>query len=808
MRKQAKFNKNFNVRLDEDKFYFPGERIRGTVSVFPTKPTRTNHIRVIFKGEIASLLKDKESITLFNKVKILPISKDDESSAKSHILEAKSHTFPFDFLVPEDIALPSSMEVFKYGRIRYTLIAIHDKPMVPESLSPKATYNVPILEHIDISVPEYTRPTEKSVSTTLEGVEDRRKITVKANIPRYGYTRGDIVPLNLSIGHHSPFSREKGIKVEFVRVGHFSSNRQMVANEITLRTSESNINIYGPYNFSQSLTEQIMIPTSTPPTIDKKGKIIYINYKVRVTVNLNSKHSAKRQNIVTVELPIVVGTWPRAAVPIDEDDEWIDGMDSMMLSDEEAPADNDSLYDYSTSEQNFVPDIQHNTSSSSASLMLHNQGGLRQNPEWRLSTSSTSSSTSSANAAARANLSTNYPITTDNGVFRSDSNASKVSVRSAASVSSNKSSRSLETNQDRLTRNTSVSTTASAPEQPTASGRYVRNTPVQAPPAPPPPPPFSQPALIKAHASYIPRSSSATDLNRQPHGVPSPLPFVQQPPYDDGGLYRHRGVPPPTNENLHDSRFRGGRSANDTKRYHSMSDSNYHGVPMNGNNSHMPYPPSANMYDHGPAPNGFLPTANNYAGQAGRHHMRTPSDLSHMYHTQPNYPTAAKFTPMPAVPDTQRTMYPFSQDDAIRTNHHPTYPNMPQFTPPRQFDSQNGLPHRHSDPQAQQPGAVIHTPPVMRSGSDPSAYLNRDDKALLETPSSAAPEVEPSVVEPHGYYDSSDSSSEFGDAAGSASDDSDDSDDEGDLLRIVEKKRRQEQKQMRRRQRRVFTIAE
>ena len=62
--------------------------------------------------------------------------------------------------------------------------------MVPESLSPKATYNVPILEHIDISVPEYTRPTEKSVSTTLEGVEDRRKITVKANIPRYGYTRG------------------------------------------------------------------------------------------------------------------------------------------------------------------------------------------------------------------------------------------------------------------------------------------------------------------------------------------------------------------------------------------------------------------------------------------------------------------------------------------------------------------------------------------------------------------------------------------------------------------------------------------
>jgi hypothetical protein len=581
--------------------------------------------------------------------------------------------------------------------------------------------------------------------------------------------------------------------------------RQMVASEITLRTSESNINIYGPYNFSQSLTEQIMIPTSTPPTIDKKGKIIYISYKVRVTVNLNSKHSAKRQNIVTVELPIVVGTWPRAAVPIDEDDDWIDGVDSMMLSDEDMAADNDSLYDYSTNDQNFVPDIQQNTSSSSANLMLHNQSGLRTNSDWRLSTSSTSSSTSSANAAARSNLATTFPNNhSTDGVIRSDSNASRISVKSAASISSQKSSRSLESGQDRLTRNTSVSTTASAPEQPTAGGRYVRTTPVQVPPAPPPPPPFTQPALVKTQTSYIPRSASATDLNRPPNVVPVPLPFVQQPSYDDAALYRHRGMPP-TNDTMHDPRFRGGRPPSDPKRYHSTSDSNYSGIPMNGNNRSMPHPSATNMYDHGPAPSNYLTASNNYAGQHGRH-MRTPSDSSHMYHTQPNYPAAAKFTPMPAVPDTQHSMQPFMQDDAVRTNHH-SYQNTPQFTPPRQFDSYHGLPHRHSDPQTQ-PSTVINTQPVMRSDSDPAAYFNRENNSVHETPSLAAPQVEEPVVEHHGFYDSSDSSSEFGDAAGSASDDSDDSDDEGDLLRIVEKKRRQEQKRMRRRQRRVFTIAE
>lgn len=539
-----------------------------------------------------------------------------------------------------------------------------------------------------------------------------------------------------------------------------------------------------------------MIPTSTPPTIDKKGKIIYINYKVRVTVNLNSKHSTKRKNIIAVELPIVVGTWPRAAVPIDEDDEWIDGMDDLMLSDEEMAADNDSLYDYSVSEQNFVPDIQPGGVIPSAGPALHNQSSFRTGSDWRLSTSSTSSSASSATvaaaaaAAARNSLASN---TIDIGVIRSDSNASRASVRSAASISSQKSSHSFESSQERLTRNTSVSTTASAPEFPTASVRYVRTTPVPPPPPPPPPPPFSQPSTImKTQSSYIPRSSSTTDLNRPPN-VPSQYMQQQQPPYDDAaGLYWQRG--PPT---MDDPRFRGVRP---------LHDPSYSGINGNG---HIGYPPapmhnnSTTMYDQAQK---SYSTNTNYG--RGRH-IRTPSESSHLYHMQQlNYP--AKFSPMPAVPDTQRNMQTFAQDDLGRTNY--AFSNLPQFTPPRNHEaSYAAVHHRHSDPQTV-PSPIIH-PPVLRSDSDPAAYSTVNKKAEQETSSSTAQEHE--VVEcqqTYGYYDSSDSSSEFGggngDAAGSASDDSDDSADEGDLLRIVEKKRRQEQKEMKRRQRRVFTIAE
>lgn len=565
----------------------------------------------------------------------------------------------------------------------------------------------------------------------------------------------------------------------------------MVTSEFTLRTSESNINIYGPYNFSQSLTEQIMIPTSTPPTIDKKGKIIYINYKVRVTVNLNSKHSTKRKNIVTVELPIVVGTWPRAAVPIDEDDEWIEGMDDLMLSDEEvATGDNDSLYEYSTNEQNFVPDIQPGgVIPSPAGQVLHNQtSSLRNAAEWRLSTSSTSSSTSSATATK-----SNFPASTiDSGVIRSDSNASRISAKSVASVSSQNSSHSLESSQDMLTRNTSVSTTASAPEFPTAGVRYVRTTPVVPPPPPlPPVQAFNQPSsgLMKNHSNYIPRSSSTTDLTRPPNG--QPMYMQQQPPYDAAGLY-WRGPPPPPNDVMHDPRlYRGGRPP-----FNSIQDPSYSS--MNGN---MGYPPSKQSGSNNYA---------NYGGSPGPH-LRTPSDSSHMHHMQPNHPVA-KYSPMPTVPDTQRT----SQDDLGRSQY--SLSNLPQFTPPRNYEGfhhQPAIPHRNSDPQTARPGPALHSP-VIRSDSDPAAYSTKTEQATSTQPTPNGEEENKDkdaaeYQQTYGYYDSSDSSSEFGghgDAAGSASEDSDDSADEGDLLRIVEKKRRQEQKEMKRRQRRVFTIAE
>ena len=82
-----------------------------------------------------------------------------------------------------------------------------------------------------------------------------------------------------------------------------------------LRSVVHDINIYGPFNFTQAVSCQLPIPTTTPPTIGFRGTTLRMYYQVRVRAKLSEEKKAQ------VNLPIVVGTWPRADIPIDDDDD-------------------------------------------------------------------------------------------------------------------------------------------------------------------------------------------------------------------------------------------------------------------------------------------------------------------------------------------------------------------------------------------------------------------------------------------------------------------------------------------------------
>ncbi|KAI8338101.1 hypothetical protein BC941DRAFT_424608 [Chlamydoabsidia padenii] len=501
MRNRGKTNKTIDIQLYEEKFYFPGEVIKGVVIVHPKSATKTNHIIVRFSGQVFISVKDKETINLFSKTKILPISTEDNKS--SHVLDAKQHSFPFEFVVPNE--LPSTMEFGKRkARVKYILTAVHDRPMVPESLCAKVSYSVPILELVDVTKMPFIKPQEKSMDILLPGAKYNKKCQTTGSMPRFGYTRGEILPLKVIINHFESFSQSNALEVELVRTVEIRTQRNTATTEDILKVVKQDIKIIGPYNFSQSTTCQLMIPTSTPPTIRFKDKTLHIHYKVRVKVRLGKTGNATPS---TLEMPFVVGTWPRADIPIDDDDdeELIQLLGETMLSDDDED-DDDGSYDVDKRETNL-------------SLSSHQK---------RYSVLSSSSAT------------TLTMPKNNNVVGRSDSTQSRVSHKSMGSVSSWRSSQSLENNNISRTTSSTPGDPYQQQQQQQMYPGFGRNS--------------TSSDMIYPSANYLNRSSSTPDLLANPtlpyYGqYPGGTPYLQHqntyPLYEHNrqSLYDDRGTP-------------------------------------------------------------------------------------------------------------------------------------------------------------------------------------------------------------------------------------------------------------------------
>ncbi|GAA5806237.1 hypothetical protein HPULCUR_011768 [Helicostylum pulchrum] len=433
-------SKIIDIRLEEEKFYFPGETIKGLVIVHPKSAIKVNLIQLKFSGQVYVHLKEKETSTLFQNTLVLAVDQDNKS--KQTILDASEHTFPFQFIVPKNLNLPSSMEFGKKGHIRYTINALLDRPMLPESLCPKVEYVVLLLEFIDIGKDQFKVPQEKSLDIMLPQAKYNQKCMVRASMPRLGFTRGDIVPLKVIIDHFTSFSRKDGVTIDLVRTVEIRTTRHTVFKETVIRSTPYFIDIKSPH-YKQTLLCQLSIPTSTPPSIRYKDKVLRFHYKVRVTVSFGGKNNC------VLDLPIVVGTWPRAAVPIDDDDD--DEGENKYSHDTVLSYDDDDDYYEGNTEEDDIESLRSTTTDEGRT----NSGIL---PSWHTNNSSTSTLTT-AHRHSNGGESTL--------VGRSDSNASKTSNRSYNSVSSWRSSRSWEYNQQNinLTRNTSQITTVSSPDR-------------------------------------------------------------------------------------------------------------------------------------------------------------------------------------------------------------------------------------------------------------------------------------------------------------------------------------------------------
>lgn len=77
----------------------------GEIIVHPKSTIKVNCINLKFSGEVYIHLKEKELNTLFQDLLVLPEPK--QTTLDSGV----DHAFPFEFIVPKHLNLPSSMEV-------------------------------------------------------------------------------------------------------------------------------------------------------------------------------------------------------------------------------------------------------------------------------------------------------------------------------------------------------------------------------------------------------------------------------------------------------------------------------------------------------------------------------------------------------------------------------------------------------------------------------------------------------------------------------------------------------------------------
>jgi hypothetical protein len=114
-----------------------------------------------------------------------------------------------------------------------------------------------------------------------------------------------------------------------------------VSPEEPVKTIKCDINITDPSNLTQTLCEQLLIPSTTPPTIDSNGRLLQVQYKVVVTAELSdmvkssllsklktgSTDVQSSMHVASLHIPVKLGTLPFASMPIDPE-EFADEIDT------------------------------------------------------------------------------------------------------------------------------------------------------------------------------------------------------------------------------------------------------------------------------------------------------------------------------------------------------------------------------------------------------------------------------------------------------------------------------------------------
>ncbi|KAI9311810.1 hypothetical protein BX666DRAFT_897141 [Dichotomocladium elegans] len=305
-----------------------------TVLERPSEPTKINLIRVIFAGTVQV---GSNTLSLFSRE-----SQVAGESGGTLQLEAKSNRFPFEVKIPaESSELPTSMKLGEKNddvavSVRYTITASLHRPFTLQALAPTDVRDISVVEPIDVSLSQYDRPvpTKKEDGKVVLG-----GMSLAISVPKAAYVRGDLMPVMITVQGDHPFAKKHAIRMALVRRIYFcgKGRRELVKWENATKSVDFDVDLALDNDFTQEIPAKIYLPPSLAPTTGSSGRILRVEYSIRVSFDTNDAESGtkewKKSFELSKDLPIIIGTTPRANFSIDDDEEEEEMVDGTCLED-------------------------------------------------------------------------------------------------------------------------------------------------------------------------------------------------------------------------------------------------------------------------------------------------------------------------------------------------------------------------------------------------------------------------------------------------------------------------------------------
>ncbi|RCI02359.1 hypothetical protein CU098_000500 [Rhizopus stolonifer] len=330
----------FYIELKEDRYYLPGEDISGDVVLDLKKATKTHNIKLTLEGIVDI---GGREITLFSKSTVIAESPDGE---KSYYLEAFTHRFPFKITIPtaKECKVPSTLEINKLIKVSYQLTAVYDKAFsFSDMFSPSTSIPINMLENINVESVEFAGEQKFERELILSG--ETRPVKVLTIVGKRAAVKGDIIPISIEIEHIGVIVRDKAIRVQLLRSVYYGKNNSELFGPKLIREGTANIDISGPTCFTKTFVLKMPIPHHICPSVDKSGQSFKIEYMLRISVNLNEENPLRPESdgdIVIFNVPFTIGTYPKLAFNIDDDEE--DEENRPAVEEEADQKDQDSMH--------------------------------------------------------------------------------------------------------------------------------------------------------------------------------------------------------------------------------------------------------------------------------------------------------------------------------------------------------------------------------------------------------------------------------------------------------------------------------